>query len=182
MLVEYLIVREGGKLLSPGQSVTVSPGAAVQTPTPKRSSLASSSCALLSHRPGCTVSVGLGAEDSTWHRQHIPSPCTQGATAPWPCLGSWALCKWMVCVKYTCRPSTPLCWDTNPHISFLKQVTMYKNGMACCWNWRVRMLEMAGRKGGKELNSLLQPAFTSSAGAQRYSLEGKPSNFLPFKN
>lgn len=59
---------------------------------------------------------------------------------------------------------------------------MYKNGMACCWNWRVRMLEMAGRKGGKELNSLLQPAFPSSAGAQRYSLEGKRSNFLPFKN
>lgn len=95
MLAEHLIVREGGKLLSPGQSVTcwgVSPGGAVQAPTHKRSSLAISSHSLLSHRLGCTVSVGLGAEDSTWHMQDIPSPCIQ-ATAPWPCLGFWTLCK-----------------------------------------------------------------------------------------
>lgn len=64
------------------------PRGAVQALTRERSSLASSSCAPLSHSLGCTVSVGLAAEDSTFHMQHVLSPCTQGAAAPWPSLGS----------------------------------------------------------------------------------------------
>lgn len=47
------------------------------------------------------------------------------------------------------------------------------------------MLERTGAKGGGHLAQLIsffQPAFPFSAGAQKCSLEGKPSNFLPLRN
>lgn len=37
------------------------------------------------------------------------------------------------------------------NVTFLKQVTEYINAVACCWHWGVRILEMAGRKGGRKL-------------------------------
>lgn len=65
----------------------------------------------LSHRLGCTMSVGLGAEDPTWHTQHIPSPCTQGVTAPWPCLGPWTLCKALWTSDQKCSSTARQCWS-----------------------------------------------------------------------
>lgn len=51
-----------------------------------------------------------------------------------------------------------------------------------CWHWTARMLKRAGAKGGGHLAQLIYFFQPFSAGVRKCSLEGKPSNFLPFRN